>query len=247
MLFYEIIQGDTPRVLAESFLNESVSLVVTSPPYKEEDGYSDKLIKDTCNEIWRILKPVSLFFLNFGHLARDKTCPFKVLFMAMESGFQLNETFIWVKNHFSPIKGDKRVNNLTEFVFLLYKGKMPKLNRLSIGIPYVDESNAKRFNNGLNLRCRGNVWEIPYKTINNKSEKLHPDRFPVQLPEFCIKLSNVPKGSIILDPFMGSGTTGIAAKNLGMNFTGIEKCQCWIDIAKKRLEAIPNVQTEMFL
>src|SRR4051812_22241089 len=152
--------GDCLQLLPQ-LETESVDLVVTSPPYKDIDGYTDALMVSTFIDIKRALKPNSLFFLNFGHLAEEKERPFRVLLMAINHGFKLAETFVWVKNHFKPIQGKKRVNNLSEFVFLLYKGKMPDLDRLSIGVPYKDISNAKRFNGGINLRCRGNVWEIP--------------------------------------------------------------------------------------
>lgn len=201
---------------------ESVDLTITSPPFKDADNFSPALIRDMAAEVWRLSKPNSLFFLNFGHLAEDKARPFKVLFMAMGPGFQLAETFVWAKNHFKPIQGRKRVNNLTEFIFMLYKGEMPDLDRLSIGVPYVDKSNAKRFNNGRDLRCRGNLWQIPYQTINKKSEKLHNDRFPVGLPEFCIKLSGIPDGATVLDPFSGSATVALASKNLKKSFIGFE-------------------------
>ncbi len=222
--------------LFHSVRSESVDLVVTSPPYKEEDGYSPQLMEDMIAEVWNALKPNSLFFINFGHLAEDKTRPFKVLFMAVSLGFQLAETFVWAKNHYRPIQGERRVNNLTEFVFMLYKGRMPKLNRLSIGVPYKDKSNAKRFSGGRDLRCRGNLWEIPYETINNKKDKLHPDRFPKQLPEFCIRLSGIQPGSLVLDPFAGSATSCLAAKMMGMNYLGFELSSTNCKIAEDRLK-----------
>lgn len=198
--------------------DDCVDLVVTSPPYKETDGYSEALIIQLVKELNRVLKPNSLFFLNFGHLAADKFRPFHVCDLAILLGnFKLNDTIVWRKNHFSPIQGKTHLNNLSEFIFVLYKGEMPDLDRLSIGVPYTDPSNAARFNNGVNLRCRGNVWDIPYTTVNNKAQKLHNDRFPEMLPEMCIKLSGIPKGSFVLDPFCGSGTTSVVAKRLGMN------------------------------
>jgi len=239
-----LICGHAPSVLTQ-LDSDCVDLVVTSPPYKKKDGYSDELMQETFAEIYRILKPGRLFFLNFGHLVEEKERPLRVALMAIAAGLKLSETFTWSKNHFKPIRGQRRVNNLTEFVFMFYKGRMPKLDRLAIGVPYIDISNAKRFNKGRNLRCRGNLWHIPYKTINSKSEKLHPDRFPVRLPEFCIKLSAIPRNSVVVDPFLGSGTTAIAAINLGMKFVGIDIKKQWLDVTTKRLRAIPTEQTEL--
>ena len=152
----------------------------------------------------------------------------------MTLGFKLNETITWVKNHYSPIQGNKRLNNLTEFIFILHKGDMPALDRLSIGVPYADKSNIGRYSDK-DLKCGGNVWYIDYDTIQDKSEKTHKDRFPKELPTRCIKLSNLKKDSVILDPFCGSATTGVAAKELGMQFIGIERNKNYINKATKLL------------
>lgn len=202
--------------------DQSVDLVVTSPPYKDSDGYTDILMLDVFREVYRVQKDNTLLFLNFGHLAEDKFRPFRVCSLLMGLGYKLNDTIVWVKNHYKPIQGERRLNNLTEFIFMMYKGKMPKLNRLALGVPYKDKSNAKRFSGGRDLKCGGNVWYINYETITNSDEKLHNDRYPVELPERCIKVCGYPV-KIVLDPFFGSGTTGVAAKNLGKSYIGVEK------------------------
>src|SRR5437867_710090 len=97
--------------------SDSIDLIITSPPYKDCDGYDAGKIKQTFQECYRLLKPNSLFFMNFGHLAEDKFRPFSTCQIANECGFKLNETITWVKNHYKPIQGKRRVNNLTEFIF----------------------------------------------------------------------------------------------------------------------------------
>lgn len=99
------------------------------------------------------------------------------------------------------------------------KGKDFCLDRLSIGVPYADKSNIGRYSDK-DLKCGGNVWYIPYETIQRNEQKLHKDRFPIELPLRCINLSNVREGSVVLDPFAGSATTGIACKETGMEFSG---------------------------
>lgn len=221
MEFNQIYKRDCLEGLRE-FPDKSIDCCITSPVYKDSDGFNPITLSAIFFQIHRVLKDKSLFFLNFGHLAEDKFRPFKVCEMAINRGFQLNDTITWVKNHYRPIQGKKRLNNLSEFIFLLHKGEMPELDRLAIGIPYKDKSNAKRFAGGRDLKCRGNIWEIPYETINKKEDKKHNDRFPVLLPEMCIKLSGLPKESIVIDPFMGSGTTAVAAKKLEMQYIGFE-------------------------
>lgn len=217
--------------------SESCDLLITSPPYKSEDGFSYTLMRDAFREMYRIQKLNTLFFLNFGHLANDKMRPFQVCQQAIDENYYLNDTIIWVKNHYKPIQGKRRLNNLTEFIFMLYKGKMPELNRLAIGVPYADKSNAKRFSGGRDLKCGGNVWYIDYETINNSDEKLHHDRFPLELPEKCIKLCGYHVATV-LDPFAGSGTTCLASKNLGKDYIGIEKNKSNYEVALARLNEV---------
>lgn len=201
---------------------EFIDLVVTSPPYKDEDGYTGDLIYQVFNNTYALQKPKTLLFLNFGHLADFKTRPFEVVnILTKDIGYELGETFIWVKNHYTPIQGSVRVNNLFEYVFMFYKEKMPKIDRLSIGVPYVCKGNVGRFAEQ-DLKCGGNVWYINYETIVSKKQKLHNDRFPVELPERCIKLSGIKEGSTVLDPFSGSGTTGVACQKLSMEYIGFE-------------------------
>ncbi len=199
--------------------NKVIDLIVTSPPYKKEDGFSYELIKDVSQQCFRVLKDNSLCFINFGHLANHKSRPFKVAMIFEEAGFNWVDTIVWVKNHYTPVQGDKRLNNLTEFIFMFTKGKGFRLDRLSIGVPYADKSNVGRYSDK-DLKCGGNVWYIPYETIQRKEQKLHKDRFPIELPLRCINLSNVREGSVVLDPFAGSATTGIACKETGMEFSG---------------------------
>jgi len=194
----------------------SVDCIVTSPPYKDEDGYTDELMVAWLEQAHRVLKTNSVLFMNFGHLAGFKSRAFRVAMMAEDVGFVWNDTITWVKNHYRPIQGYKRVNNLTEFIFILTKGK-PSLDRLAIGVPYADKSNIGRFATQ-DLKCRGNVWPLKYKTVQSKEQKRHNDRFPVDLPLWCLLLAGLEENSLVIDPFNGSGTTGIACKILGHRY-----------------------------
>lgn len=212
--------------------DSSVDFCCTSPPYKDSDGYTDILMFDVFTQLYRVLKPNSLFFLNFGHLAGNKLRPFKVCQIACTVGFRLNDTITWTKTQYRPLQGNKRLNNLTEFIFLLYKGEMPDLDRKAIGIEHKDKSNVKRW--GRNWKCRGNSWVIGYETIQSKSEKLHNDRYPLELPTLCLKLSGLKQG-IAVEPFCGSGTGCLAAKNLGIDYIGFEISSEYCNIARQRL------------
>ena len=202
----------------------SVDLIFTSPPFKDVDGFSPELMQAVAQQAFRVLGNDRVMFLNFGHLAGHKRRPFDVAGMFEEAGFVWVDTITWVKNHFKPLQHAKRPNNLSEFIFLLAKGKGYQLDRLSVGIPYVDSSNADRWMaaGGKNLKCRGNVWYIPYETIQHKSQKRHKDRFPLGLPETGIGLAGLFRGATVLDPFIGGGTTAVAALHAGMNCIGFD-------------------------
>lgn len=219
----------------------NIDLIITSPPYKDEDNYSDELIREFATLSYKNLKDNSLMFMNFGHLANFKSRPFKAAIIVEECGFSLIDTIVWVKNHYRPLQGKKRVNNLTEFIFMFSKGE-PEIDRLSIGVPYTDKSNVKRWKgaDGNDLKCGGNVWYIPYETIKDKSQKLHNDRFPIGLPENCIKLAGLPKRALVVDPFMGSGTTALAAKKLSMDYWGCEINKEHYKTSVDRLSKVTN-------
>ena len=212
--------------------SESIDCIVTSPPYKDCDNFSPELISSVFTECLRVLTKTGLCFVNFGHLAEDKMRPFRIAMMLEEIGFKLSETFVWVKNHYRPIQGKRRVNNLTEFIFMFYKHEMPILDRLAIGIPYQDKSNVGRYADS-DLKCAGNVWHIPYDTITSSDQKLHNDRFPLRLPSRCLQLAKAQK---VLDPFSGSGTTALACKELGLDFVGWEIDAEHFNTSLRRLE-----------
>lgn len=88
-------------------------------------------------------------------------------------------------------------------------------------------------------RCRGNTWFIPYDTIKDRTADRgkHPATFPVQLAEMCIKFSGCPRGSLIYDPFIGSGTTMVAALALGMRGVGTDIDSEYVKYARKRLKS----------
>ena len=206
-------------------------------------------------EIKRILKDDGSFFLNLGSSPSNPLIPYELLvaLKGQNVGFTVQNTIHWIKSitvpkengslysvgHFKPLNTNRFVNDCHEYIFHLTKyGKTP-IDRLAVGVPYSDKSNIKRWahSKGKDLRCRGNNWFIPYKTINSREkERPHPATFPVELAENCIKLHGISDNMIMLDPFVGIGHSAIAAQRCGLrNFIGFDIDKHYIATAKKLL------------
>lgn len=225
---------------------KSVDVVVTSPPYnisvdyktyKDNVAYEEYLswMEKVIFGIKVILKNDGSFFLNIGSSCKNPYTPFDICHIAKKLDFALQNNIVWVKaitvnetnyGHFKPINTSERLlNRLHESLFHFTKNGDVKLDRLAIGCPYSDKFNTKRWNVKGDLRCRGNVWFLPYNTVGGRGEhktKDHPASFPVALPEMCIKLHGIKENMVVCDPFLGAGTTLVACRNLNVNGIGIE-------------------------
>lgn len=219
----------------------SVDVVVTSPPYNigiSYRSYDDrrpraeylKWLSDIGEQIARVLTDGGSFFLNVGSTNADPWVALDVA-NAFRDKFVLQNTISWIKSvsigddtvgHFKPITSRRYMNNNHEAVFHFTKTGSVEIDRLAIGVPFKDKSNIGRWGHSRDKRCAGNVWFIPYKTVTSKAEKFnHPAGFPVELAERCIKLHGI-EGAVVLDPFLGAGSTLVAAARLGCEGIGFE-------------------------
>jgi site-specific DNA-methyltransferase (adenine-specific) len=183
-------------------------------------------------ELHRVLRDDGHFFLQVGGTNLKPMIPFEVLAEAQKV-FQLQNMITWVKSitvdgrstgHFKPINSNRFINPTNELIFHLTKDGNVPIDRLAVGVPYEDTTNVTRWSTGSPLRCQGNSWFMPYKTIQSRSKERgsHPATFPIELPRRCIKLSGATGTDVILDPFAGIGTTLLAAKQLGLDAIGYE-------------------------
>jgi len=243
----------------DALQEKTASAIITSPPYNIGIKYNKHRDDLPNNEYlrWlgavfssckRVLKDDGQFFLQMGGTSVDPVIPWRVLSVAQEAGFVLQNEIIWVKNitvgeqsfgQFKPINSKRYLNHTHEFIFHLTKQGSVPVDRLAVGVPFVYASNIKRFSalrTESDKRCRGNVWFIPYETIQSKDEKgRHPATFPVALPEMCIRLAGIPKKSLVIDPFAGTGTTLVACQNLGMDGLGFEISAKYCKFSNQRL------------
>jgi site-specific DNA-methyltransferase (adenine-specific) len=158
----------------------------------------------------------------------------------------LQNHITWIKSiatgkdsvgHYKPIGGQRFLNHNHEHIFHLTLTGNVKLDRLAIGVPFKDKSNIARRGHAQDARCRGNTWFIPYQTVQAKAEKFHhPGTFPVDLPRWCIRLHGKANAAV-LDPFMGAGTTLIAAAHEGAAGTGMDLDAAYVATAAARLAA----------
>ncbi|HJT49136.1 MAG TPA: site-specific DNA-methyltransferase [Nitrososphaeraceae archaeon] len=132
--------------------------------------------------------------------------------------------------HFKPIVSDRFLSGFQEYIFHFTKTGNVKIQKLKIGVPYQDKSNVKRWKSGADdQRDRGNVWFIPYPTI--QEGRPHPAVFPVKLPYLCIKLHGVRQHTLVYDPFMGIGTTALACLKLKVDYIGTDTDGEYIKVA----------------
>ncbi|MGI0092182.1 MAG: DNA-methyltransferase [Nitrososphaerales archaeon] len=232
---------------------KSVQVCVTSPPYfrkkKYETQYSTygeyrDYLKQVWNEVKRVMSDSALLFVNIGNSFENQFKSHEIAKDLVECGFTLVQQVIWVKGHHSPVQGHKHLNHLYEYIFIFSKSEQEySLERLAIGVPYKDKSNIGRWKIAKkDLRCRGDVWYINYETVQKHSQKLHDAIFPTELPELCIKLASKRKSDIVLDPFTGSGTTSLAAHELGRKSIGYEVNRSYESVIRKKLARIGDLR-----
>jgi site-specific DNA-methyltransferase (adenine-specific) len=207
-------------------------------------------------ELKRVMAADGSFFLNVGAAPSNPLLPHQLI-LALTDGptplFVLQNTFHWVKSitietrgqeqisagHFKPINSKRYVNDCHEYIFHLTKTGGVALDRRGAGVPYVHKSNIARWGHtgGADLRCRGNTWFIPYETIQSRDkERPHPATFPVALVEQCIRIHGKGPATRLLDPFLGIGTSAIAAHRQGLtDFIGIELDAHYLEVARERL------------
>lgn len=213
-------------------------------------------IYDIFVELKRVLKDDGHIFLNMGYTNRDPWISMEVA-LKLKDLLVMQNKITWVKSisigdgeedtygHFKPINSERYINLTNEDIYHFTKKDNTKINREAVGVPYkwkcnlIDRKTGKhRINKKTGLpvedkRCKGNTWFIPYDTVTSKKERgEHPATFPEGLVEHCIKLSNVKEG-VVLDPFIGSGTTLRVAKKMSDNIDDYNLSGFGIDIDEK--------------
>ena len=235
-------------------------VIVTSPPYNlgiRYGAYDDTQpreeylawIDDWTQACSEALTPGGSLFLNVGSKPSDPWLAMDVA-NVVRRHMVLQNTIHWIKSiavedrsglktsfgHYKPITSERFLNDCHEFVFHFSHAGDVELDRKAVGVPYQDKSNIERWAGKSDLRCRGNTWFIPYETIQSRSrERPHPATFPVRLADWCIRLHGLTRIGLVVDPFLGLGSTGVACAKLGIDFLGFEIDREYFEEARDRI------------
>jgi len=252
----KIICGDAIEIM-KKFPSSSVDIVITSPPYdavRDYKGFTFDL-HATGREIHRVLKDGGVAVMviqdqtkNFG----KSLTSFKTIIDWCDSfGFKLFETVIYRKYGAEGAWWNKRFRVDHEYIPVFLKGERPRyFNKEHLKIPSKHggktmTGGGTRLTNGIRIatrsikinpmKCRGTVWDYLTAGDGSRLKHQHPATFPNQLPYDFISCF-APKNGVVLDPFVGSGTTTVAAKNLGYKYIGIDIAPEYCAIAEKRMK-----------
>lgn len=220
--------------------SNSVNCIVTSPPYNKKgllknpkkgnqiwgkfnidyETYGDNMreedyqnwMVELLNECTRVLAPDGSFFFNHKPRRYKNRCHLPTDFIC-QSDAQLYQLIVWDRRNSPNIRNDVLVP-CTEHVYWFCK-KKPKV-----------------FRDAVDPRFRSEIWVIP-----PERQKNHPAPFPETLVRNCIALTT-EEGDLVLDPFLGSGTTAVVASEMNRNWKGFEIDEKYIQMCNDRVNKV---------
>lgn len=244
----KIVLGDAREVLRK-LPDRCVHLVVTSPPYNVGKEYDEDLtlgeyldfIEEVMREVYRVLVWGGRICFNVANLGRKPYIPLHAYIIQRleEIGFLLRGEIIWDKG--DAVSGSSTawgswcsatnplLRDQHEYIIVASKGDF----RRNKG--YKEDTITKEEF----LEFTRSIWRFPPESAKKVG---HPAPFPEELPYRCIQLYTF-KEDVVLDPFVGSGTTCVVALKVGRHCVGIDVDERYVEIAKKRLEELLNRRT----
>jgi site-specific DNA-methyltransferase (adenine-specific) len=253
----ELFHGDAREMTDDQVADRSVALMVTSPPYFAGKEYETdmaaghvpssyveylEMLRDVFAICLRKLEPGGRMAVNVANLGRK---PYRSLsadvisLLQDDLGMMLRGEVIWQKakgaggscawgSYRSP--QNPVLRDVTERVILASKGRfdraIKRAEREEQGLPHEASIETDEF-----LEATIDVWEMPSESATKVG---HPAPFPVALPRRLIELYTY-KEDLVLDPFLGSGTTALAAAGTGRHYVGFDTEAEYIELAEQRL------------
>lgn len=222
--------------------DNSVHLIVTSPPYNVGKEYDQNLsfeeylefLKRVWREAYRVLVPGGRICINIANLGRKPYIPLHAFIIRdmLEIGFLMRGEIIWNKDtSASPSTAwgswlsakNPILRDIHEYILVFSKDTFKRENSLKRESTITKEEF---------LEFTKSIWTFPAVSARKIG---HPAPFPVELPYRCIQLYTF-KGEVVLDPFMGSGQTAIAAIKSGRYFIGYEINEKYVKLAERRIK-----------
>lgn len=264
----EIYLGDSREEL-KKIPDNSVDLIITSPPYADQrkgtyggihpDNYVEWYLPIS-EQLLRVLKPTGTFILNIKEKVVDgerSTYVMELILAMRKQGWLWTEEFIWHKKNSFPGKWSNRFRDSWERLLHFNKDKHFNMYQDNVKVPIGDwaktrlknlsDTDKRRDNakNGSGFGKNVSNWlgkDTVYPTnvlhlateCNNKN---HSAAFPEELPEWFIKLFT-KENDVVLDPFMGSGTTLFVAERMGRNSIGIEIMPEYFNLVKNQIHPL---------
>jgi DNA modification methylase len=248
-----IYQGDNCSLL-KHIPDNSVDMAITSPPYDGLRTYNSKWVFDfemLSKELYRTLKPGGVLVWVVGDSVENGgetlTSMRQAIHFVDVCGFRMHDTMIYQKDG-APFPESNRYLQEFEYMLVLSKGAPRVHNLLTDKTLYgASATNSSRLKGGSTekfqyelkkpTRTLPNVWYVTsgyMKTTKDKEAFAHPAMFPEKLAERHILTWSNP-GDIVIDPFMGSGTTAKMCKIHGRKWWGCDVSQVYCDLARQRL------------
>ncbi len=249
----QIICGDSRNI---PLPDNCVHLVVTSPPYNASKEYDENLslseyltlLKDVFSECYRVLAPGGRMVVNIANLGRKPYIPLTshVNLIMHELGFLHRGEVIWDKSASAGSScawgsfqsaSNPCLRDIHEYLLMYSKGdyKLPRTKKERED-GRIDTIEKEDF-----IQQTKSIWAFSTESAKRVN---HPAPFPVELPKRCIEMFTFA-GDVVLDPFLGSGTTAVAAKQSGRTYIGIDLSADYCEIAENRLAATDSVSQKI--
>lgn len=269
----EIHEGDCRELLGR-VADESIQLTITSPPYNIGKQYRDddddrkmgewrELMRDVFEELFRLTAPDGKVCINVGFSTPDADetgryyrIPLRshIVSIAHDVGFDFYDEFVWLKNTFAshgsgtlfgsyPHPTNLMANQQHEYVLVFRKWVSEEYHEQRTIPP---EGSPRRDRSELDIetwrKYTNSVWEIEPVSPDQLGVD-HEAMFPVELPRRLVRMYSFV-GDAVLDPFIGTGTTALAAREWDRHYLGFERQSGFVDIAHARLDGTLSREVE---
>jgi len=249
-----IHNGDTLEHL-KSLPNECVDLVVSSPPYNIGKEYESRVAlgkylaqqEEVLKECVRVLKSSGSIFWQIGAFVDNGAFyPLDVKFFNILESLDLNPVnrIIWAKQHGLHARNKFSCRHETILWFSKTKEYRFYLDNIRVPQKYQNKKHFRGDNKGT-LSCNpegknpGDIWVFRNVKHNHEEQTIHPCQFPEDMITRII-LSTTEPNDLVLDPYMGTATTAVVAKDLGRLYTGAELNADYFEVSLRRLSGLPD-------